>query len=242
MPGKLPPYLPIFLLIFAIVGCTALSAQSASNRNASGALAKPSKTYSGDNTKKDIKDKERKSVKKRIKDLKRKSYLVDRNDVLDILVFEEEDLSLSLIVSEAGTISYPLIGEVEVKGLTLYEVEKVMEKRLRDGEYLKNPQLTVKLDLLVMKRFGDKEVSVIGEVREPKAIPLLGRHITILEAIAKAGGFTEFAAPNRTTVIRVEDGVEKTIIVNLNKARKGDKSLDIILKQGDLVIVPETYF
>ncbi len=245
MLRKLTHYLPVFLLIFAIVGCTELSKYYRSVHNTKGALAKTSKTSktsSADNTKKDINDKERKSVKKRIKDLKRKSYLVERNDVLDILAFEEKDLSMSLIVSEAGTISYPLIGEVEVKGLTLYEVENVLEKRLRDGEYLKNPQITVKLDLAMMKTYSDKEVSVIGEVKKPKAIPLLGKSITVLEAIAKAGGFTEFAAPNRTAIIRVEDGVEKTIKVNLNKVKKGDKSLDIILKQGDVIDVPETYF
>ncbi len=228
-----------------MVGCTELITQYRGSHNTSGNLAvtaETAKTRSADNTKKDIKDKERKIVKKRIKDLKRRTYLIDRNDVLDIVVFEDKDLSMILWVSEKGTISYPLIGEVEVEGLTTYEVEQALEKRLRDGEYLKNPEITVKLEHALMKRFSDKEVFVMGEVKKPKAIPILGKYITALEAVTKAGGFTEFAAPNRTIVIRVEDGVEKTIKVNLNKVKKGDKSLDVRLEQGDIVFVPESYF
>ena len=70
----------------------------------------------------------------------------------------------------------------------------------------------------------------------------MGKYITVLEAIAIAGGFKKVAAPNRTTVTRIEDGKEKTIIVNLNKVRKGNKSLDIFLKPGDIINVPESYF
>jgi polysaccharide export outer membrane protein len=93
-----------------------------------------------------------------------------------------------------------------------------------------------------MGQYQEKEIFVLGEVKRPGALPMLGKYITVLEAVTKAGGFTEIAAPNRTKVIRVEDGVEKTISVNLNKVKKGNKSLDIILKPGDVVVVPETYF
>jgi polysaccharide export outer membrane protein len=181
-------------------------------------------------------------VKQQIKALRKGSYLVDSNDVLDILVFEEPDLSMTIRVSERGTISYPLIGEVDVKGLTTYEVEQTLEKRLRDGEYLKKPKVNIRLDIELMGQYREKEIFVMGEVENPGPVPILGKYITALEVIAKAGGFTEFAAPNRTTVVRVEDGVEKTIRVDLNKVKKGDKSLDITLKAGDIVIVPETYF
>ncbi len=245
MPAKLPAYLPIFLFIFAIVGCTALSTQSTSSRNPSRA-SKTANTRSAGNTEMDIKYKE--SVKQKIKDVKdikdskREVYLVDINDVLDIVVFEDEDLSVTLRVSEKGTISYPLIGEVEVKGLTAYEVENVLEKRLRDGDYLKEPEASVRLDIELMEQYSEKEVFVMGEVRKSGPIPILGKYITVLEAITKAGGFTNIAAPSRTAVVRVEDGVEKTIRVDLDKVKKGDKSLDITLRAGDVVVVPKTRF
>jgi polysaccharide export outer membrane protein len=205
-----------------------------------------SETYSTDNTEMDIKYKE--SVKQKIKDVKdikdskREVYLVDINDVLNIVVFEDEDLSMILRVSEKGTISYPLIGEMQVKGLTAYEVEKALEKRLRDGDYLKKPEVSVRLDIELMEQYSEKEVFVMGEVKMPGPVSMVGKYLTVLEAVARTGDFTEFAAPNRTTIVRIVDGVEKTIKVDLNKVRKGDKSLDITLRAGDIVIVPETYF
>ncbi len=246
MLRKLPQYLPIFLLIFAIAGCTELSKYYRSGHNTKGALAKTSKTAktrSADNTEIDMKHKESvKQVIKGIRDSKREHYLVDSNDVLDIVVFEDPDLSVTLRVSEIGTISYPLIGELEVKGLTAYEIEKALEKRLRDGDYLKKPEVSVRLDIELMEQYSEKEVFVMGEVETPGPVSMVGKYITVLEAVARAGGFTEFAAPNRTTIVRIEDGVEKTIKVDLNKVRKGDKSLDITLRAGDVVIIPETYF
>ncbi|MBO1223331.1 MAG: polysaccharide biosynthesis/export family protein [Candidatus Scalindua sediminis] len=244
MPGKLLPYLLIFLLIFTIVGCTELWKQSASTHNRSRA-SETVKTRSAGNDM-DIKYKE--SVKQKIKDVKdvkdskREVYLVDINDVLDIVVFEDEDLSVTLRVSEKGTISYPLVGEMQVKGLTAYEVEKALEKRLKDGDYLKKPEVSVRLDIELMGQYSEKEVFVMGEVKEPGPVSMVGKYLTVLEAVARAGGFTEFAAPNRTTIVRIEYGVEKAIKVDLNKVRKGDKALDITLRAGDIVIIPETYF
>jgi polysaccharide biosynthesis/export protein len=172
--------------------------------------------------------------------LKREKYLIDSNDILDITLFDEDSLGTKVRVTDEGTISYPLIGDIKVKGLSTREVEEFLEERLKDG-YIKYPKVTVMLDVGLMERYKEKEVFVIGEVNRSGAITMLGKNLSVLEAVTKAGGFTEFAAPNRTRVIRVEEGKEKTIKVNLNKIRKGRKSLDIILKSGDVVVVPETF-
>ncbi len=171
---------------------------------------------------------------------KRERYLIDTNDILNITVFDEPELSAKIAVGEGGIISHPLVGDVKVGGLTCREVEKALEERLKDG-YLTNPKINVILDIGLMLQHKEKEVFVIGEVNRPGAIQILGKNLSVLEVIAKAGGFTEFAAPNRTRVIRFEEGEEKTIRVNLNKVQKGNISLDIILKTGDVVVVPETY-
>lgn len=173
--------------------------------------------------------------------LKRERYLIDDNDVLDITVFDEPELSVTTRVSDEGTLSYPLIGDVRVKGLTTQEIERTLEEKLSDG-YLKNPKVTVRLDIKLMKQYHEKEIFVLGEVKKPGAIPILGKYITALEAVTKASGFTDIAAPNRTRVVRVENGIEKTLKVNLNKVKRGDKFLDIILKPGDVIVVPKTYF
>ncbi len=172
--------------------------------------------------------------------VKAKKYLIDSNDILNITVFDEPKLNAKIRVSEEGILSYPLIGDIEIKGLSIREVEKVLEEKLKDG-YLKDPKITILLDVGLMGQYKEKEIFVIGEVKKPGAIQILSKNFSVLEVVTKAGGFTEFAAPNRTRVIRFEDGEEKTIMVNLNKVKKGSRSLDIILRAGDVVVVPEAY-
>lgn len=213
MQNRLFTYLPVFLLIISMAGCYETSQELIS----------------------------RSSVENQIFNKATKGkYLIDCTDVLNITVFDVPDLSLSARVSGEGILSYPLIGDIMVKGLTTEEVEKILEERLSDG-YLKKPDVTIRFDLELMEQYKEKEVYVLGEVNNPGTVPILGKHLTVLEAVTKAGGFAEFAAPNRTKVIRVEDGVEKTIMVDLNKVKDGNKSLDIILKVGDVVVVPESY-
>ena len=233
-------------MIIAIAGCSGLPVQSASSQSTvkygANTMVQESHVVDVKGMKSDASDRAKEVTKEGNKSYKNRIYLLDTSDILEITVFEEKDLSVRLRVTENGTIAFPLIGAIKVKGLTTQEAEKKLEKRLKDDEYLKNPQVMIELDLEVMKRYSDKEIFVIGEVNKPSAIPILGKNITVLEAIAKAEGFTDFAAPNRTSVIRIEDGVERTIMVDLNKVKKGDKSLDIILRQGDVIVVPESYF
>ncbi len=182
------------------------------------------------------------NVKEITKVKKGDGYIVEEKDVLAISVFEEPDLSLSLKVAENGTIAFPLIGEAEVRGLSTYEIEQKLEKLLIDGEFLIHPKVSIKLDIKLMEQHNDKVIFVIGAVKVAGPITVLGKYITVLEAISMAGGFTEIAAPNRTTVTRIEDGEEKTTTINLNKVKKGDMALDMLLKAGDVVNVPETHF
>ncbi len=215
MQRRMSTFLQASLLVFAIFGYTLLPSQS---------------VYA-----KDIE-------KGGIVVQKSKEYLIEVKDVLAISVFEEPDLSLSLKVAENGTIAFPLVREIEVIGLTTYEIEQKLEKHLKDGEFLINPGVSVKLDMVLMEQYSEKEIFVIGSVVKSGPITVLGKYITVLESVAMAGGFTEVAAPNRTTVTRIEDGKEKTMIVDLNKVKKGEKALDITLRAGDVVVVPETRF
>ncbi len=214
MQNRLLSFLPMLLLILSMIGC---------HDTPQGFLRSSS---SGDN------EAFTKATEGR--------YLIDSMDILNITVFDVSDLSLTVRVSEEGVISYPLIGEVQVKGLTTEKVEDILEERLSDG-YLKKPDVNIRFDFELMEQYKEKEVYIIGEVNNPGTVPILGKYMTVLEAVTKAGGFAEFAAPNRTKVIRVVDGEEETIIVDLNKVKNGSKSLDIILKVGDVIVVPETY-
>lgn len=161
-------------------------------------------------------------------------------DALKISVYQEPDLTLTAQVSVQGSIRYPVLGTVELVGLTLAEAEKKIIALL-DKDYLVNPSVTITIETSKVK----KTVLLLGQVRSPGSyeMPEDGS-LTVLQAIGKAGGFTQTAASNRITVVRSEKGKEQQILrVNVPAImQSGDKSKDIELKPGDIVSVPETFF
>lgn len=161
-------------------------------------------------------------------------YQVKSKDVLSIKFYRHDDLNQDEIeVSPRGTLFMPLIGEVEVENLTTRQIEQKLMK-LYETDYLKNPYITVSV---LSRRYY-----VLGEVKAPGAYPMVG-NVTALTAITQAGGFTDYAAKNRVSVIRNQNNVKETIPVNLDKIIKhGDASEDVILQPGDVVHVPESVF
>lgn len=223
MSKRLLPYLLMCLLFFVIVGCSV-------------SITKYGKKYD-----KKYQMKSDTVYFQNPNNHMREKYLLDCKDIVSITVFDVPELSMKVKVSDEGLLSYPLVGDIIVKGLTTGEVEKVLEERLTDG-YVKNPEVTVMLDFVLMEGAEEKEVFVIGEVNKTGAIPMIGKHLSLLGAVSRAGGFTKSAAPQRTRIVRVIGGEEKTIMVNLNNVRKGDRSSNVILQPGDVIIVPESYF
>lgn len=168
-------------------------------------------------------------------------YVIEEKDILNIKVRKEPDLSVTTRVSETGEIRLPLLEEVKVTGLTLKEAAQYIQNRLKDG-YLKNPIVTVEINTEQMLELSEKEVFVSGQVETPGPVTLAGKYITVFDAINKAGGLTNIAWPSRTKLIRIENGVKNVIKVNVKRIRKGERSLDIIVKPGDVIYVPETIF
>lgn len=168
-------------------------------------------------------------------------YVIEEKDILNILVRGEPDLSVTTRVTENGEIRIPLIENVKVTGLTMQEAAQLLQNHFRDG-YLNDPIVTVVINTKEMLALSEKEVFVSGQVNNPGSIPLVGTYITVFEAVNKAGGLSNLAWPSRTKVIRIENGVKSIIKVNLKKIRKGERSLDIILKPDDMIVVPETIF
>lgn len=171
----------------------------------------------------------------------KQKYRVEAKDVLRIQVRGEPDLSVTSRISEKGEIWVPLLEDVKVTGLTIQETARLLENRFKDG-FLNDPRVTVSIDTQQMAEYSEKEVIVSGQVNNPGAVTLLGKYMTVFEVVNKAGGFTNIAWPSRTKVIREENGVKSILKVNLKKVKRGDKSKDIIVKPGDIIIVPETIF
>src|SRR6202051_4905090 len=116
-------------------------------------------------------------------------YLLAPGDILKITVFKNTDFRLDVRVSEAGLISYPLIGSVPVSGLTLPAAERKIAQMLRDGGFVVNPQVNI----LLTQAFGNL-VSVLGEVNKPGRYPIEGSGGILTGALAAAGGISATGA------------------------------------------------
>jgi polysaccharide biosynthesis/export protein len=157
-------------------------------------------------------------------------YRIGRGDVLDIVVWENEKLSRSVPVRPDGWISLPLVNDVRADGLTPMELQTQLAARLT--EYISSPIVSV----IVTSVYGFK-VSVLGEVQSPGRYTFDGP-ATVLDAIASAGGFNEYASRDDTYLLRPKlDGYERIPIKYSHVGREG-AAVNVDLKPGDILIVP----
>jgi len=159
-------------------------------------------------------------------------------DLLDIRVFQEDDLTMTNKVSQAGTLTFPLIGSVKVSGLQVQEAEKLITDKLKDG-YIKNPQVTI-----LVKEYAARRVSVLGEVKKPGTVEIPPEEaLTLLQAVAYAGGFQNVAKTDEVVVRRMIEGKENKTKVNATKLMRADAAeCDYPLEPGDIVYVPTRFF
>ena len=153
-------------------------------------------------------------------------------DVIEIRVREHEDLSGKYQVGEDGAIKFPWIGSVAITGRTQREITDDIEQRLADG-WLRQPQVAV----LVAER-QNREVSVLGQVKEPGSYPYKER-LTLVQAISLAGGMNPIAQPRRVKLIRETDAGRQTFEVDVTRIIDS-KASDLTLEPGDIVFVPES--
>ena len=159
-------------------------------------------------------------------------YLIGNGDVLEIMTWKEPELSRpEVIVRTDGKISFPLLNDVQAAGLSALELKRVLENGLKD--YVANPVVTVNLLRLESQKFY-----VLGEVINTGEYPLT-KNLTVLQAFAMAGGFTEWASKKEIILMRQEGGKEKIYRINYKDIAKGkDLSQNIMLKADDTIIVP----
>ncbi|MFW6129845.1 MAG: polysaccharide biosynthesis/export family protein [Atribacterota bacterium] len=167
-----------------------------------------------------------------------KDYKISSNDILEISVYQEEDLTKTARVSTNGYITYPLLGQVKVSGLTVGEVEEKITRQL-EKDFLVNPQVSI-----FIKEYHSKSISVLGAVKKPGSYKIpQEKSLNIMEAISIAGGFNDVASKGKVKIIRMEDGKEKNITVDVKGITKNDKKAkNIILKPNDIIFIPETIF
>lgn len=155
-------------------------------------------------------------------------------DVIEVRVFQQPDMSAVYSVSSQGTISFPLIGEVEVAGQTPGQVESSIRGRLADG-FLRDPQVSI-----LVKEYNSRQVSVFGQVRKPGTLPF-GDGMSIVAAISQAGGFTGMAKRNAVRVTRKGKGKESRFTIPVERIGKGSAP-NFYLRPGDVIFVPERWY
>jgi polysaccharide biosynthesis/export protein len=167
----------------------------------------------------------------------KKEFLLGPEDVLDIVVWKNDDLSQkAVVVRPDGMISMPLIGEIAAGGLTANQLASQIALRLK--EFKERPAVTVSV-----KEVNSYYVYVLGEVGKPGKYQLKS-HATVLQAVAVANGFTVYAARNKMKVLRQmqgEDGKTREIRIpaRYDDLVSGSGEIgDFVLKTGDVIVVP----
>lgn len=157
------------------------------------------------------------------------SYVIGPEDVLYIYVWKEDNLSRSVPVRMDGMISIPLVDDIKAAGLTPLQLKELLLAKLR--EFVDTPDVTV-----IVTEANSYKVYVQGEVRTPGVIRLR-TETSLVQVIVLAGGFNEWADKKKITILRKEGGKDSRIRANYKKIIDGDEQ-DIILKSGDIIIVP----
>ena len=160
------------------------------------------------------------------------AYIIGAEDVLSVYVWKETDMSKSVPVRPDGMISLPLIGEVKAAGYTPVQLQGVLADAMK--KYVSDPQVTV-----VIEKVASLNFNIVGEVNKPGYYPLT-RRLTVLDAIALAGGFKDFAKTKKVYILRTSaNGAEQRIPFNYNEVIKGKNSQqNIDLQPRDTIVVP----
>ncbi len=158
-----------------------------------------------------------------------KEYIISPNDILEITVYGEPDLSTSARVSQDGTIIYPLLGNIKVGGFTLRELEVIITHLLVQ-DYLVKPQVSI-----FVKEYA--KISILGQVRSPGAYEMK-ESLTLTQAIALTGGFANTANTSKVKIIRTVGNEKETLEINVDQILE-KAAPDVEIKANDTIIVEE---
>lgn len=165
------------------------------------------------------------------------NYVIGPGDTLEVFVWRNPELTTTVPVRPDGKITTPLVQDMVAVGKTPTQLAHDIEKVL--SEYVRSPMVDI---VVTQPASAFSQVKVIGQVKRPSAQPYRAG-MTVLDAVLAAGGPTDFAAGNRTRLVRKENGREVSIRIKLDRlVNDGDMSQNLPLKPGDVIVVPESRF
>ncbi len=165
-------------------------------------------------------------------------YLIGPGDSVNIIVWRNPEVSLTVAVRPDGKITTPLVEDLPASGKTSTELARDIEQAL--GKFIQQPVVTV-----IVTNFSGpyaQQIRVIGEAAKPQALPYrLG--MSLMDVLIAVGGITDFAAGNKASIIRIKDGKQQKMRVRLNDLLKdGDISANVAMRPGDVLLIPESFF
>jgi polysaccharide export outer membrane protein len=166
------------------------------------------------------------------------AYIIGPQDVLSITVFDQAELSGKYTVESDGALTFPLVGRVKASGFTVRQLEVEVRKKLVDGQFLRNPQLSIGIE-----QYRSQRIFIMGEVRQSGMYPLTG-DMSLVEALSKAG----VMSTNEVVIVRAkgatgpilpgQDKSAEVIKVDVRALQAGTLSQNVSLHDGDTIFVP----
>ena len=165
-------------------------------------------------------------------------YLIGPGDNVNIIVWRNPEVSMSVPVRPDGKITTPLVEDLPASGKTSTELARDIEKAL--AKFIQQPVVTVIVTGFV-GTYGE-QIRVIGQAAKPQALPYR-RDMSLMDVLIAVGGVTEFASGNSASIIRTVDGKQHKMPVRLNDLiKKGDISANMSMRPGDVLVIPESFF
>jgi polysaccharide export outer membrane protein len=165
-------------------------------------------------------------------------YLIGPGDSLNIFVWRQPELSVSLPVRPDGRVSTPLVEDLVAVGKTPTQLAREIEDVL--SEFIRSPEVNVIVQGFV--GVAGEQIRVLGQAQQPRAIPYR-EGLTLLDVMIEVGGLTDFAAGNRSRLVRNVNGESQEVRVRIDDlVNKGEIERNMLMQPGDVVIIPEAVF
>ena len=165
------------------------------------------------------------------------TYVIGAGDSLNINVWRNPELSMSVPVRPDGKVAAPLVEEIIAQGKTSTELARDIEKQL--SKYVRDPIVTVLITGFVGPY--SEQIRVLGEAAKPQFLNYK-KNMTILDVMISVGGLTDFADGNRATILRTSEGNKQYTVRLKDLVKRGDVTANVEMKPGDILIVPQSLF
>ena len=165
------------------------------------------------------------------------TYIIGPGDGLNVSVWRNPELSMTVTVRPDGKVSAPLVDELVAQGKTPDQLAREVEKVL--GKYVRDPVVTVIVSGFVGPY--SEQIRVVGEAAKPQYLPYKNK-MTILDVMIAVGGLTDFASGNKATILRTAEGNKQYSVRLQDLLKRGDVSANVEMRPGDILIIPQSLF